>query len=549
MTPAAVRTLAPEALGGTALSTATLARQPEALAFYAHDWGDPAARSAAAGAAAARPVDRDTLASVLVEQNKLWGAGIDELRRIDVLRQPGSVAVVTGQQLGLFAGPLYSVYKALSAVRYAAQVEAETGRPTVAVFWLAGEDHDFAEIQTTVFADGGEVRRVRYAVPATGGPVGRMTLDADAVAATLRQLDAALPDGPHRADVIELATQCYRPGVTMRDAFARLLRQLAPGLVLMSVDDPRLKALASPVFEREVAEWEGTLADLEAVSRELEAAGFHAQVAPTPVNLFAFTDPGSGPGQAGRRLPIDPETGGFRLRDDRAVSHSELATWARDTPERLSPNVVLRPLVQDALLPTVAYVAGPGEAAYFAQLRPVYERFGIAMPVIWPRLSLTVVEPGIAKVLDRYGLSVADLAGGPETLHALWRRLALDASDTDLAAAFADARRQLDALTAELATPVTATNSTLDGALGAARAKMTKALDRLEAKTVRVEKRNHDDVRARLERAQAALWPGGALQERALSPLQLAARHGLDVFPQLVGAVAPDPSVHHVVRL
>ena len=544
MTPAAVRTLAPEALGGTALSAATLARQPEALAFYAHDWGDPAARAAAADAAAARPADRDALASVLTEQNKLWGAGTDELRRIDVLRQPDAVAVVTGQQLGLFAGPLYSVYKALSAVRYAAQVEAETGRPTVAVFWLAGEDHDFEEVQSTVFTEDGEVHRVRYDVPATGGPVGRMVLEAGAVADLLRQLDAALPEGPHRHAVLAAAAAAYRPGVTMRDAFARLLRQLAPGLILMSVDDPRLKRLAAPVFAREVAEWETTLATLERVSGELEAAGFHAQVAPTPVNLFAFTDDG-------RRLPIDPEPegGGFRLRGDRAVSADELARWAREVPERLSPNVVLRPLVQDVLLPTVAYVAGPGESAYFAQLRPVYAQFGIAMPVIWPRLSLSVVEPGVAKVLDRYGLDLPNLAGGPEALQALWRRLALDASDTDLDAAFADARRRLDALTDALADPVGATSTTLDGALGAARARMAKALGRLEAKTVRVEKRNHDDVRARLERAQAALWPSGALQERALSPLQLAARHGLGVFPPLVGSVALDPSAHHVVRL
>ena len=543
MTPSAVRTLPPASLGGSALSTALLARQPEALAFYAYDWGSADDRAAAAAAAAARPIDRDTLATVLVEQNKLWGASQDELARIDALRGE-SVAVVTGQQLGLFAGPLYSLYKALSAVRYAAQIEAETGRPTLAVFWLAGEDHDFEEVQSAVFTDGPDVRRVRYDVPATGGPVGRMALDADAVAATLRQLDAALPEGPHRDDVIERVRAAYRPGVTMRDAFARLLRQLAPGLVLMSVDDPRLKALAAPVFGREVAEWEATHAALARVSDELAAAGFHAQVTPTPVNLFAFTDDG-------RRLPIDPdpETGGFRLRGDRAVSRDELARWAREAPERLSPNVVLRPLVQDALVPTVAYVAGPGEAAYFAQLQPVYAQFGIAMPLIWPRLSLTLVEPGVAKVLDRYGLSLPDLAGGPEVLHALWRGLALDASDTDLEAAFASARRRLEALTAELSGPVAATSSTLDAALGAARAKMADALDRLETKTVRVEKRDHDDVRARLERAQAALWPAASLQERALSPLQVAARHGLDAFPRLVDAVALDPSVHHVVRL
>ncbi|MEO0557579.1 MAG: bacillithiol biosynthesis cysteine-adding enzyme BshC [Bacteroidota bacterium] len=539
MMPSTVRQLDPEALGGSALSTAILRREPDALAFYAWDWGDPEHRAQAATAAAARPVDRNALAGILAEQNRAWGASGNALTRTDVLRQPESVAVVTGQQLGLFAGPLYSIYKALSAVRYAEQIEAETGRPAVAVFWLAGEDHDFEEVQTATFTDGPDVHRVRYAPDAAGGPVGRMTLEADALATTLRQLEAALPEGPHREEVLELAGACYRPGVSMRDAFARLLRRLAPGLILMSVDDPRLKALAAPVFEQEAADWGGTHEVLQDVSRQLEAAGFHAQVAPMPVNLFAFTEDG-------QRMPIDPEGEAFRLRGGETLSRDELTRWTRDEPERLSPNVVLRPLVQDVLLPTVAYVAGPGEAAYFAQLKSVYERFGIAMPIIWPRLSLTVVEPGVAKVLDRYELMLQDLR---DDLDAIWRNLAREASDTDLATAFGEARGALHALAVQLYRPVTATSSTLESALGAAQTKMVKALNRLQTKTVRVEKRNHDDIRVRLERVYAALKPGGTLQERALSPLQLAARHGLDVFVDLIGAIEPDPSVHHVVRL
>ena len=537
MTPSAVGSLDVGALGGSALAQAYLRRDPAALAFYRHDWGSPADRAEAAREAAARDVARDVVAGVLVEQNRSWGASGADLRLADRLRDPDAVAVVTGQQLGLFAGPLYSVYKALSAVRYAARVEAETGRPVVPVFWLAGEDHDFEEVASAAFSDGPDVRRVRYEAPVVGGPVGRLVLDADALGDTLRGLEAALPEGVGREEVLGLVRDVYRPGVTMRDAFARLLRRLAPGLVLMSVDDPHLKALAEPVFRRELAGWAETHAALVDVSDRLVEAGFHAQISPLPVNLFAFAEDG-------RRLPIDPVEGtdGFRLRGGPDVPLAALEKWA---PGRFSPNVVLRPVVQDVLLPTVAYVAGPGEAAYFAQLRPVYERFGVAMPVVWPRLSLTVVEPGVAKVLDRYGLDVPAVGGD---LQALWRRLALEASDVDLGAAFGGARRALDAIALELEGPVTRTGSTLESALGAARQRMTRALDRLETKTVRVEKRNHDDVRARLERARAALWPGGALQERALSPLQIAARHGLNVFPDLVGSVPLDPSVHHVVR-
>ena len=224
-------------------------------------------------------------------------------------------------------------------------------------------------------------------------------------------------------------------------------------------------------------------------------------------------------------------------------TQAEFEARVSEAPERVSPNVVLRPLVQDTLLPTAAYVAGPGEAAYYAQTAPVYARFGVPMPAVVPRLGLTLVEPGIAKILDRYGLSVADLSGD---VHALWRRLALDASDLD--AAFASARDRALALADDLERLAADVDASLAGAAGAFRAALGHAVDRIESKTVRVEKRRHDDVRARLDRARAALWPAGALQERALSPLHVVALHGTEALSGFVEAVPLDPSVHHVVR-
>ena len=197
-------------------------------------------------------------------------------------------------------------------------------------------------------------------------------------------------------------------------------------------------------------------------------------------------------------------------------------------------------------MPTAAYVAGPGEAAYFAQLGPVYDLFGVPTPVVEPRLSLTVVEPGVAKVLDRYGL---DLAGVGGDLAALWRRLALAASDLDLEPAFADARSRALGALADLEPLALAASPSLDSAVGAARAAVERALDRLETQTVRVEKRAHDDVRQRLERARAALWPEGHVQERALGPLGVVARHGVAALAAVVNAVPLDARSHYVVRL
>ncbi|HEX9950934.1 MAG TPA: bacillithiol biosynthesis cysteine-adding enzyme BshC, partial [Rubricoccaceae bacterium] len=445
-----------------------------------------------------------------------------------------------------------TVYKALSAVRTAVHVEALTGRPAVPVFWLADEDHDFAEVREAVFTDGPHIRRVAYddgrplgAAPRP--PVGRIVLDAARLAETFAQLERALPAGPHRAQALALARDAYRAGRTMRDAFAILLRSLAPGLVLMSADDVRLKRLAAPVLEREAEDWRETAQTLDAQSARLVAAGFHAQVAPSPLGLFWTDDDGI-------RRPVDPldagseagaRSGGVTLRGT-GIRWTD-AEWTQRVaghPQHVSPNVVLRPLVQDTLLPTAAYVAGPGEAAYYAQLTPVYAAFGVPMPAIVPRLSLTLVEPGVRKVLDRDGLGVPDLRG---RLDGLWARLAL--ADSDIPGAFADARRDAEALADRLDRATASVDGSLAGAAGAARQALRDAVARLETKTVRVEKRRHADVRARLDRAQAALWPGGALQERALSPLQIVALHGLSALPDAVSAVPLDSSMHHVVDL
>ncbi len=548
------------ALGASALHQAMLAGDPAALALYRWSPHDPADRAQAAHVAAQEATargTRDAVADVLAEQNQTWDSSDAVLGWVDALRHPDAVAVVTGQQLGLFAGPLYTIYKARTAVRLAARLARETGRPAVPVFWLADEDHDFAEIQRATFAHDGHVRTCTYddgrPADADRGPVGRIVLDARATGRALAELEAALPDGPGRADALGLARDAYVPGRTMRDAFATLLRALVPDIVLMSADDARLKRLAAPVFVQEARAWPETLARLEARSRALVDAGFHAQVAPTPVNLFVMGEGARTPLDPADRLPRTRSGGGFvRRGTGERISTEDLLARIGADPGSISPNVVLRPLVQDTLLPTAAYVAGPGEAAYFAQLGPVYEHFGVPMPVVEPRLSVTVVEPGVAKVLDRYGLTVPDLGAGAvdpqQRLHALWRRLALEASDVDLEAAFARASEAALAAVDALGPVASETDATLAASVGATRRAVEKAIGALATKAVRAEKRNHGVVRERLMRAQAALWPEGTLQERALGPLGVVARHGLGALAEIVDAVPLDATAHYVVR-
>lgn len=542
------------ALGASALFAAYAEGDPRALAYFAHNPWDADARAEAARRAAEAPRDRGALADVLLEQNAAWWDGDEAAVRegIAQLRDPASVAVVTGQQLGLFGGPLYTVYKALTAVRLARRIAAETGRPAVPVFWLAGEDHDFAEVQdTTLLAHPAPVRVVyddRRPPDANRGPVGRLTLGAP-VEAALEAAAAVLPPTPFAAALVAAVRADWQPGTCWRDAFARTLRRqtAGAGLVFVSADSVRLKKLAAPLLQQEIEDWRATHEALVAVSDRLRADGFHAQVAPRPVNLFLF--------HGGQRLPLDPEGEGFVLRGTGVrFSAADLGTMLTSEPERFSPGVVLRPLVQDRLFPTAAYVGGPGEVAYFAQLRPVYEAFGVPMPVVYPRASLTLVPEKTGRILGRYGLGVADLAAAPgegpeETLAALHRRLALARAAPDLDSRFAAAGEALDALLEKLAPLATGTDASLGRAVEAARAKAHRTLGALEAKTVRAAKRNESVIRDRLDRAAIVLFPDGTPQERALSALSFLATEGPDLPLRLLDALDPDTREHHVLRL
>ncbi len=501
-----------EGLGASALFLGYVAREEKALKYYAHNPWTEEGKAEAARIAAVHPQDRNALVDVLLEQNATWwGEEEDAVRaNIERLRDPESVTVITGQQLGLFGGPLFTVYKALTAVKLAEQMEVQTGRPVVPVFWLADEDHDFAEVHATTLPNRAEPVRVAYddgqAPDANRGPVGRIVLGAE-IAATVDQLFAAFPQAP------DWVRDVWKPGELWRDAFAHTLRKLTEGngLVFVSGDDNRLKRIAAPIFAREIEHWSETVSQHVTVSSELENNGFHTQVKPGEVNLFMFNE--------GQRLQIDPEGDGFVLRGTEVrFTKKELLDELKAHPEQFSPNVVLRPLMQDTLFPTAAYVGGPGEIAYFAQLKPVYDAFGVPMPAIYPRASLTLISEKLQRFLDEYGIDLPDLRKNINELH---RRLALERSDAGLDGQFEDAAKQARNLIASLKPTATAVDSSLDKAVGAAQARIEKALTRLEKKTIRAEKRNQHVILERLERLVGELMPGGVPQERVMCALAL----------------------------
>lgn len=526
-------------------------RDLQALAYYAGDWGDADTRRSMANTVAQQPVDRDVLADTLTDQNQHWspdgtlspavGDNIDELR------DPESVAIVTGQQAGFLGGPLYTIYKTITALQLADQVAEETERPVIPVFWVAGEDHDFKEIAHASILHRNEVVRLEYPEPSlpngdrdNTGAVGRIKLTGE-INALLSALDEHLPDSDFKPGVMRPLRDAYREGATAGDAFARLMRSLfeGTGLVLMTPDDPRLKRLVQPLFRRDLTDSQTAVDAVLSAGEQLERDGYHAQVHAAPTNLFLLDDNG--------RLPIDREEDGFRLRGtDRTFTESELLDRLDASPEDFSPNVVLRPLMQDTLLPTLAYIAGPGETSYFAQYKAVYEWAEIQMPLIYPRASVSLVESKVRSVLDAFDLSVADLTRDVEKL---FQNLVVDEMVVDVDAVFGEALAQIHGAINDLKPHVEEVDRTLVKSAEAARASMAKEMNDLKQRVVRAEKRQQDELRAKLDKARVNLVPDGALQERRINVLYFLNKYSPFLINDLRVTLTTDTSAHQVVDL
>ncbi|MFQ5569095.1 MAG: bacillithiol biosynthesis cysteine-adding enzyme BshC [Rhodothermales bacterium] len=528
----------------SALFTTYCADYDRLAAFYEGDWQSVEARRNAADRAAAHTRDRETLVEVLLEQNERWGLDPATRAHIEALRTSEAVAVVTGQQVGVLTGPLYTPYKTLTTLQLSRKLAEETGRPVVPVFWLEGTDHDLEEVVGVKMLRRNDVVSMRYTghtLPEHGnlGPVGRLRLTED-IEDVLAQVEESLPPSEFRDPLLARLREAYRPGTTLLDAFARFMRALFPesGLVFLNPDDARLKRMAAPLFRQEIEDHTTSAARLREVSDTLEK-GFHAQVQPRSTNLFLMDGAG--------RYALDVEGEGFSLRGtDTSYSRDALLALLDDEPERFSPNVVLRPLVQDILVPTAAYVGGPGEVSYFAQFKPIYAWAGVPMPIVYPRASVSLVEAKVQKVLDRYELDVFDVG---EDLDRLFQRVVVGKMDVDVEALFKEAGRHLHQAVNALKPRVEQVDRTLGRSAEGVRAALLKEMAKFKTRVVRAEKNNHEAVRSQLEKAQVNLFPGGKLQERALSVLYFLNKYGLDLLTRLQRDLSLDTSEHQVIEL
>src|SRR5579871_5258323 len=508
----------------SALFADVLYRPDRTASFYGHERHDLEAVRAAAQKIEFSNEKRAALVAALRPQNPASPA-------LDRLAQPGTVAVVTGQQVGLFSGPAYTIYKALTAVKLAQELTAR-GTPAVAAFWLATEDHDFAEVNHAWVFDGDHrPTKIEMARSASGQPVGGVTLAAPPV----RELRAGLRSLPFGDEVTDLVEGCYRPGSTMGKAFGELLRQLCGQFDILQVDPmlPAFRELAAPALRAAVQAAPDITARVLERNRQLVAAGYHAQVHVEGQTSFVFLL------ENGKRLALRRTDQEYVL-NGRRFSAAELM----DRAASLSPNALLRPVVQDSMLPTAAYIGGPAETAYLAQSEAIYHMILGRMPVPMPRLSFTLLDEHSHKLFTRYSLTLADFFHGQEVLR---ERIAARLVPQGLNRALGETAGAVEGALEGLKREMTGFDPTLTRALERSERKIRYQLGKIERKAGREALRR--DARAEHDAASlyGLIYPERHLQERLYSILPFLAKHGLDLISRLYGDIQLDCPDHRLV--
>jgi bacillithiol biosynthesis cysteine-adding enzyme BshC len=472
--------------------------------------------------------DRERLASSLERINRRAGSPDLTFRHIEMLSRPGTVAVVTGQQAGLFTGPLYTIYKALTVIKLAACLR-EQGIEAAPVFWIASEDHDYEEVSFAKLIDReGRLVRINYDAEGrkTDSPVGRIELT-EGIGGVIDDFISALPASEFVDSIANDLRECYAEGTGFADAFAKLMARLFRdyGVVLLDPLDEGLKQIAGPLYAEAIDKSESIARALGETSSALVQAGYHAQihVSEDMVPLFIMDD--------GRRVAMTRQGERFQVKaGERSFSADELVSLARRCPSCFSPNVTLRPVVQDYLLPTAAYIGGPAEIAYFGQLMGVYDALGRRRPCVLPRSSFTLIEGRHQKTMSKYKLELKDFFDG---LHGAVTKVVEQSLDRETTGSFETTERVLNEQLDKLEASLRKADPTLSDSLKSARTKILYQIEHLRTKFVHASAHREETTYRQVERAYTTLFPEKNLQERELNVYYFISRYGPSLIREL----------------
>jgi bacillithiol biosynthesis cysteine-adding enzyme BshC len=480
---------------------------------------------------------REQVCGILERQNRDWGASEVALKNIERLRQ-GACALVTGQQVSLFGGPAFFLYKALSAVKLAEEA-SRAGVDCVPIFWLATQDHDLEEVNH-VSVPGLDAVLTRISAPAVGipdAPVANMKLGAE-IEASINLVAEMLGE----SEGVELLRAAYRAGETFGSAFAKLFAQLFGewGMILCDASDPELNAIAAPIYTAAIERAEQLAQKLKMRGSELEIAGYHQQVkvAPSATLLFALKD---GARSSVQRGP----SGEFSVGGER-LDKQQLIERIQAKPRGFSANVLLRPVVQDYLLPTLAYTGGVSEITYFAQVSVVFETIGERVTPIVPQFSATVVEPKTHALLQKYQMKLADIIKGPEAVR---EQLSAQSLPPGLKSAFDKTDADLGRSLANLSHHLGKLDKTLIKASSNAGSKIAHQICSLRSRAARAELRHSEVLARHADCLSNLLFPKKALQDRQVGSMYFIGRYGKQFLRDVHQEMHFDCFDHQVLTL
>lgn len=491
------------------------------------------------------PSRREKVAAILDRQNRNFGSSAKTLANMERLRK-GAAAVVTGQQVGLFGGPMFAIYKAFTAVKLAEEASV-AGVDAVAVFWLATYDHDLAEVNHVSIPglDGNLQVLATTSHDVPGAPVSAVHFSEE-ITGVVEQAASLLGD----SEATQVLRDCYRPGETLGTAFARLYARVFAewGVILLDASDVELAATAAPIYRAAIERSEELTTSLLERGKALESAGYHQQVKVTESSVLLFTT------KDGARTPIHRRGEGADAHfvidggdaGQEKLSRADLIRRIDENPGQFSPNVLLRPVVEDYLLPTLAYTGGAAETAYFAQAGAVYEALAGRVTPILPRFSATIVEPKMQRLLEKHEISLTDVFNGPESLR---REIAAKSLPDDLLAAFDHAKQSFDSNFSILKEKLEKLDRTLVDAAETSRSKMQHQLEKLYAQAGRAETQKSELVSRHADQLSEGLYPDKGLQERGIGGIYFLAKYGRELLSELYGAIHSDCHDHQILEL
>ncbi len=461
------------------------------------------------------------------------------------LKDGKAFAIFTGQQLGIFGGPLYTFYKIITAIKLANHLnEKYEQHQFVPVFWMAGDDHDFEEVSfVKILNPDNKIITVTYndgkAIDVNRGPIGSLKFNSN-IQKTLNDFFDNLRNTEFTETIKKFLSQSFTSGKTFTEAFRKMIFDLFDeyGLVIFDPTDKKVKNLLIPIFEKEILDYRIHTRELLEVSAELDDI-YHAQVKIQPINIFIREKDG--------RYLLEPVDELFRLKGKRRkFNEEEILNRLYEQPEDFSPNVMLRPICQDYLFPTALYVGGPSEVSYFAQVMPLYDFFNIPHPIVYPRSSLTIIEKNIKKIIDKHNLNYIDIFIGVELLN---KKILAEVGDLNLEDLFEHSKKEIDLTLDRLREHLFAIDPNLKDSILKTREKIFSHLDVLKNKAEKAQEIQYQDSFRQIAKLRNAVFPNSELQERELNFFYFANKYGIDLLNLIFTELKINKFEHQIIEI